>query len=395
MAMRPDIFRMNLSVPLARGLVFAGLGYAPRTFKYQDSSRYGNHGALTGYANDGGADSPPKQWQYVPQLGRWALGLDGSSNYVQIGSIWTTASPYSVSFWGNRDTISASFAYPFCGTTTYDNGLFVYEDGMVRIGDASSAFATYSGIWTDKTNWHHLAFVVPVPGASVSVEFFFDGISKGVVAAKPLTGILNNARFGCSSAATPTYYFPGQLTDTLVYRRALPLSEIQKLANPSNVNLSGAIVGVAQRNRVSMYVAGGGTAYTQSLTESMGLVDSTLRTAAYGRGLTESLGMADTTGRQATVIRALTEALGLTDSSTRIVGYDRDLTEAVGLADALTRAADYGRLLTDSVGLTDAISRIATFIRANTETLGLTDDLTAVRTLVQSLTEAIDRKSVV
>ena len=80
---RPQSFELDHSHPLARGLVFAGLGRVPHSLVYRDSSLYGNHGTLTNMAVPATATSG---WAWDNFLGRWATRYDGDNDYVSLGT---------------------------------------------------------------------------------------------------------------------------------------------------------------------------------------------------------------------------------------------------------------------------------------------------------------------
>lgn len=246
---RPQFFNIDPFAPLARGLVFAGLGCAPGTFFYKDSSREskGNDGTLTGYANDGGADSPTKQWQFIPELGRWALGFDGSDDYVGFTTyprwfpIGTT--PMSAMAWVNPTTAAGAHVIWGFGKGTYyksfgayvtnDNSLYVWLWGT---GDYDTGVNLVGGAWT------HVA-VVHFGGV---VTTYVNGVSIDS-RAKALNVI---AGFGIGADTIDpgaTSFWKGLLADVNVWSRALSVAEIRQLADPSNVMLSGLIKSVVRK----------------------------------------------------------------------------------------------------------------------------------------------------
>ena len=75
MSGRPERVQINYGHPLARGLVFAGLGELPNSTYYHDSSLYSNHGTLTNM-------EPASDWAWSGELRRFGTLHDGSDEYV-------------------------------------------------------------------------------------------------------------------------------------------------------------------------------------------------------------------------------------------------------------------------------------------------------------------------
>ena len=116
-------------------------------------------------------------------------------------------------------------------------------------------------------------------------------------------------------------------------------------------------------------LAAGGTAWTQTLTETLSFTDTRIAGAAHN--LTESLLFSDT--RIMSVAKSLAETLVLSDLRTASVG--KTAQETLAFVDALTRAASYQRTLSETLVLSDV--RAAGLARKLSETYGLSDSVAA------------------
>ena len=244
---RPTIFTLNPFAPLARGLVFAGLGCAPGTYLYKDSAKEskGNNGTLTNM-------DPLTDWVWVPQLGRWGTDHDGSND--------TIPTPLSAS----NDTFT--FA-------TWANGLSTSHESMAGNGDADPYKTLLVGIYAaqfyafigDGTNYdqaygtltasadglHH--YTVTRSGSATPI-FYQDGkqLSTTGTTTKTSTFTFNVVPVGYRAGT-------GKRADGCLWNRVLSAAEIAALADPSNAMLkSGGIPLIAPSPRRLWAVGAGG-----------------------------------------------------------------------------------------------------------------------------------------
>ena len=135
--------------------------------------------------------------------------------------------------------------------------------------------------------------------------------------------------------------------------------------------------------------AGGGTEFTETVTDDVGAVDALTVALGYGRTLDDSQGLADTLTAAQAMSRALDDTAGTTDTVSAALGIVRAFTDAAGLTDTL--AAEVARTVTvnDPVGVADAIVAAVAFGRAITDGAGLTDPLTASLALARSLNDTV------
>jgi hypothetical protein len=113
-----------------------------------------------------------------------------------------------------------------------------------------------------------------------------------------------------------------------------------------------------------------GAAYEKVLTESLGLLDLTVKGVSAVKS--ESLGLLDIYSRTWTAYRTYSEPLGLSDTASKDVSL-HPLTEGLGLLDSLQKGR--GKVLTESLGLMDTFSRTWSSYRTFSELLGLVDSL--------------------
>lgn len=242
---RPQDFRFNPQAPLARGLVFAGLGRYTKSARYQDSSLYGNHGTLT-------AMTPSSDWLWDSTLGRWCLDFDGSNDKVVYNLLFTAlngASACSVLTWllktdaGNFDSYRGVLAIGEVNGNTRSPWLWGFSGStnyVLSIGTPSNTTSDGQVIFGPATDgaWQHVAGTWD----GLTVRSFLNGNNTGVTdttAGTALVGAVDESQLGKIGGYGN---WLGSISDMLIYNRALSTAEIQQLADPSNAMLSGLIL---------------------------------------------------------------------------------------------------------------------------------------------------------
>ena len=237
---RPEHFRINPYCSLAEGAVFLGLGGGgcAKSLRYHDASGNGNHGTLTGMA-------PPTDWVWIPELGRFGISGFSSTAYINFTSPTLIDLPasgnFSVSFW-RRD---ASSLYNACllGWGGTDD-LLIYGSSaatdMVRYfwRDASGSSAYLGGDFN--SFWHHYALV---SYGLTNTQIFMDGVSLATSTAnRSGAGPFTSLHIGNWADDTTQDAAYSTISDLVLHNRALSAAEIQQLADPSNVMLSGLVL---------------------------------------------------------------------------------------------------------------------------------------------------------
>lgn len=237
---RPMEFRMNYDAPLAKGLVFAGLGGrgCVGSMVYPDSSLYGNHGRLINM--DAAID-----WVWSPELGRWATQHDTSSvNCVDFGHVeaWEFAdTSFTVAIFALYRSLSSGWvrvfmqleaeSFPYPGWAIQGGGQLwfeVYDVNGNTAAVSTSAPALYQ--WTS---------VVGVFQRGGQVRLYLNGLLKSAINASAIGSLKNSkrARLANYDPGSSTQNFDGLLADACLWSRALTPPEISALADRSNVDL--------------------------------------------------------------------------------------------------------------------------------------------------------------
>ena len=250
---RPDSFTLNRAAPLAHGLVFAGLGNHKGSTRYEDSSPLKNHGTLSGYT--GAGNTPGAQWEWNSYLQRYILGSNiGSSddNVVPTGS-FTEITAFSI-----------PLNYTIAGWMRVS--VLSYMDGSIWNIPSSPIWLSLGAATNGTPDWSTLRarfYSITAWGAENSFEIVEDGTVSvntwvhlvgrvaGGVGSLWKNGVQQSVSdsFAVASASARTFlgrtYYnskPINIADPCWWNRALSLSEISALADPSNVMLSGLIL---------------------------------------------------------------------------------------------------------------------------------------------------------
>ena len=259
---RPPIFDLNhSSSPLARGLVFAGLGSGPGAGMYVDSSFARNHGLLTNM-------DPATDWCNT-DIGPAILLSDNndsitvpdapSLNPTSELTLWTMCYPTDLTTPAYPSLFGKGWAQQF-------NLIADYSGGGAYAGNAR-AIVHIGGVRRDLTNgsamvvnkWQSVAMVV----RSGYQRLYHNGVGADPFSyTGAITVTANDLLIGDSSSQQS---FAGYISSACIWNRALSPSEIAVLADPSNVNLScGGVPLIREPRPMRNFIgqAGGGGAAT-------------------------------------------------------------------------------------------------------------------------------------
>ena len=234
---RPETFEVDLSHPLMRGAVLLGLGQSHHSFRYRDESDKGNHGTLTGYT--GAGNTPADRWER--RLGRPSLGFQTAGDYVSL-PVSFSSETFTVALWASGFQYTKSFVIGDSGSTPYNRfilGAVEHTDNLTAwIGDGSTyGYITTPFLDTKCTQLHHFA-VTRQSGATP--RMYVDGVEGVVTGTSTKTATV-------SWRIAPQGYRPFggvascRVIDPCLWTRCLASAEINMLADPSNVMMSGAI----------------------------------------------------------------------------------------------------------------------------------------------------------
>jgi hypothetical protein len=257
--------RLNRNAQLAKGLVFAGLGGGASTLQYADASVHGTHGTLTGYTVAG--QTPTEMWYFSPILARMALkaGGAGDTSVATSLNISTLGAEFSISGWflTRAASYDSQSVLTTPATATYSvlglkSGPTTYARFQKQV--SWSVVELIGGTAITAGTWRHLCGVSDASGVC---RLYLNGIEDADTQTK--AGAVN----GVISLATGAKYRGAEYADILVHNRTLSPAEIQQLADPSNVMLSGLIL--PPRRTVWPAAVAGGTASaspSESISES-------------------------------------------------------------------------------------------------------------------------------
>jgi len=265
---RPDQFTIDPYNHLSNGLVLAALGNMGGSAHHHDSARHGFHGTLQ--------NMEIGDWQWGNGINRACLNLGGSNEYVTYGNqsvldFKPNLDDFTLSTWVkiNSGVAGTIISRGNSGSRQYQ----LYTSSNIlyaKIGGTSTNYGNAS----DGT-WHHVALRSYDPGIQ-SFRMYIDGAESGSAyggSATANVSTLIGARRN-SSDADYGYVLTGRLADAMIWNRALSVPEIQQLADPSNVMLSGLIMPPVRKwFRVAPSVAASGRIMS-SLAQHGGLVDS-------------------------------------------------------------------------------------------------------------------------
>lgn len=236
---RPAYFTLDSYHPLARGLLFAGMGYGHGSLRYHDSSKYGLTGTFTGV-------TPLTDCKFDPELQRPMIAMDGSGDYVGFG-----APPYinnlpqlSVSVWVNTgDTFGGLVTRgswsvgPGWQLSLYDGKVTwqiiqtgpIYRDQRSDAAINTNTWVHVLGQWTLSTQ----AIKLFINGAFQTTSTF----TGGTVATYSTPGIMYIG-YDIYSSMSATW---GNFSDVLIWDRLLTAPEIKIISSKRDYMYSGML----------------------------------------------------------------------------------------------------------------------------------------------------------
>lgn len=222
MSQRPANFGINRDSPLAKGLVFAGLGNAFGRSTLFDSSWRGNHAALTNM-------DPATDWMWVPELGRWGVDFDNINDRALLpNQLWCGTQNGCAAWIKTAKTTGAMLA---AGNAYDDGGYFLVFSAGKLYYSANGGYADSQDYYAPTGAWHHFA----VSRYESSLDWYIDGTKFGNT--RTLTA--NNAIgvWSIGAYAGGTFELNGTIADLVIWNRTPTVSEIKSCADPSNTLL--------------------------------------------------------------------------------------------------------------------------------------------------------------
>lgn len=252
---RPEDFRLNADCQLAQGLMFLGAGRFAQSTRFHDSSLYGNHGTLTNMAVPA---TPTSGWTWDNYLGRWATHYDGTDDHAVLLTSAIASPPFSIAaYFKATDLLAARTLLSFGKTNDVFCEINLQTTGILRALSSVAAGQSYATTTTAAAAGisNH---VVACFDAIDSRQIYLNGGASGTENTSRDTSNLTSTYIGAKKRTALSQYWFGQLSDMLIWARALSAAEIAALADPSNVMLSGLLL-PPRRWLFSAAAAGGAT----------------------------------------------------------------------------------------------------------------------------------------
>jgi hypothetical protein len=238
---RPQFFTIDQSHQLAKGLVFAGLGHAPGSLRYNDSSRALNHGTLTNM-------TPSQDWVWSNELGRWCVNFAGSANRISIptslGTTWSSG-VFTTAAWAMWDSLTGDHGIiSNDGNAPYSFALFSHVTNVYAIRNSANIVGPVS---VSTSVWTHIAVVRD--------GTYWSLYKNGVLAAGPTSGGAPSETsvevgIGYEYRSGQGADFDGKLADVVIASSAFSAAQIAILANRFDPMLSGLIRPIGEDSNI-------------------------------------------------------------------------------------------------------------------------------------------------
>ena len=229
---RPPQFTLNRNSSLYNGLAYAGLGQFPGSSAYNDACN-NSPGVLFPAAKAN------TSWELDPTLRRWVVNLDGINQAVSLQSHANIGmKDYTISMW-------------VCGTPYFRDSVFwsAYLATFYGYMDGSG-YTFFDDPFTElslglvaRPQWRHVLYTRRALSSAAQVLTpYLDGVAKLQRTTAGKANLPDHSWFlGCYFDGQYSYFHDGKIADFCVWDRALSSDEIARLADPSNVMMSGLI----------------------------------------------------------------------------------------------------------------------------------------------------------
>jgi len=323
-----------------------------------------------------------------------ALTFNGSSDYIDIQQPLPLGNlPRSINFWMKLDSSAGTGLYvPFKASDGSSNKDFVFALGKGTSGSSPPGATAYYYLRRN-TNDQGAGQFLPseIDNTWAMVTLTYNGVSTGTTLNGGLKFYLNGvqlARYteiydvtfdtqaaaqyiGRDGAGYDKFY--GLIDEFGIWSRVLTQAEITNLYN-SGSGLAYPFTGSAG-------------AYTQTLTDTLNLSDSILKSEL--RSLSDTLLLGDTLTTLKAKFYTLTDALNLSDTFSSSATFLRTLTDITNLSEILLKSLS--RSVIDSINVSDTLLSHGSIHYTSdlTEGLTLSDGATEGRAHLTTLTETL------
>ena len=232
-----------MSKTILQGLIGAWCPtLGPSGYTLLDRSGRGNHGTLTNM--DAGSD-----WLGSP--GGWALDLDATNDYVDIGTrqYLSSGTPATVAWWERITSSGAGYysrfrlatgARDMCVLRTDQTNYLGISTFNVSTG-ASKQFAGAPSVASSVSIWRHFALIMragPDATANADWSLVVDGVEYAATAAGLGTVANANNRIGWDGADNGANC---QIAEFAIFNRALTMPSLRQLYQLGRNGLSGLL----------------------------------------------------------------------------------------------------------------------------------------------------------
>jgi hypothetical protein len=135
--------------------------------------------------------------------------------------------------------------------------------------------------------------------------------------------------------------------------------------------------------------AGGGTNYTGTPADPVGITDSATDVMTMDRQSDDPVGITDSATDVVTADRQLADPEAITDTVTSQIGYGQAVADPEGITDSVTSVTQSARTQDDPLGITDSVASALGVTRTQADPVGITDSVTWVMDVVRVINDAV------
>jgi len=131
------------------------------------------------------------------------------------------------------------------------------------------------------------------------------------------------------------------------------------------------------------------TAYTQTISDILGMVDSVSKQLTLKKTITDILGMLDSVATRGALKKSVSDILGMLDSVPTRAAFRQAVSDVLGLTDSAARTRHVFQAVSESLGLSDSVGTKAAFKQAVSDILGLVDSAARARGFPVTISEIL------
>lgn len=129
---------------------------------------------------------------------------------------------------------------------------------------------------------------------------------------------------------------------------------------------------------------------TQTISETLGMVDSVAKPVSFKAAIADSLGLAESISKTRGVHQTISEVVGLTDSvGTKAAFKIAVPIEKLGMVDSIFKPASFKKAVSELLGMSDSVIPKGTFHWAISDSLGMVDSVLRRAAFKQTVTDKL------